>query len=1042
MSNKWAPQSSWAVAGWRASRGRARRGPVRPLRMLIALAAAAALQTAPGTAAEHAPLDALEASSYAVRVFRDSDGIPQNTIQTITLDARGTLWVGTQDGAASYDGQRWTAVDMPDHTRSNFVRTIRATPDGSLWFGTQAGGLHRLLEGRWSTPLDPARFPAFTRINALLVAPAPGGRTALWVGSHDGGVACIDGEAVTVLDTSSGLPANRIWGLGMTTEGDGAATVWAGTERGLARLLPGERRFSSTPGFPAASINSILGTVDATGVPTLWVGTYGSGVARLRDGAWSWLRSGDGLPSEFVTSMTAGVSAGEPVVWVGTDGGGVARVSAADLVTLDIRSGLPSNAVYSLLLTQADEGVEALWIGTRNGGLARLRERQWRRLNPVPYPVPLPVTAFLETHARDGSPVQWFGTDGGGLARFSHGEWTVFNRASGSLPNDIVMALHATTSGSGEAVVWVGTRNGGAARFEAGRWSTVDAASHALPNDLVQAFGEHREADGSTSFWIGTRGGAARFSGDRWTIFDAASGLPRASVLAFLDVPDRRGGAELWVGTTGGAARFDGTRFQPVDMGGELSNPSVQCLALVDLPGGEREVWLGTDGGGAARRPLGAADAPWQRLDDASVPPLPNNTVYAIVQDRQRRIYLTTNRGVVRLSARDRDGRALDAFAFTDDDGLPLNQCSHGAALVDGQGRVWVGTVGGAAVLDPHGEARDAAAKRLVVEGLAHGEHPFRLAEAAELPYNENHIIFRFTLLSFFREADTRYSTQLVGLEPERSAWVGETRREFTTLPHGEYAFRVWGQDYAGNVAGPVEINFSIRPAPWQTWWATTLALALAAVAVWAGFRVRIRALQRRQRQLQGLVDARTRQLREANDVLVTLSYVDALTGVANRRRFEERLEAEWKRGLRTGSPLGLVMIDIDHFKAYNDRWGHQRGDDCLRAVASALADALPRSGDTVSRYGGEEFAVILPLTDLAGARKVAESLRATVEALRLPGAVAATGQWVTISCGAASVLPTPDVEMHDLTQHADEALYLAKSSGRNRVATAGGVAA
>jgi len=205
---------------------------------------------------------------------------------------------------------------------------------------------------------------------------------------------------------------------------------------------------------------------------------------------------------------------------------------------------------------------------------------------------------------------------------------------------------------------------------------------------------------------------------------------------------------------------------------------------------------------------------------------------------------------------------------------------------------------------------------------------------------------------------------------------------------------------------------------------------------VWGGTQARLRALHRRQRELQGLVDARTRQLKEANDVLVTLSYVDALTGVANRRRFEERLETEWKRAQRAGTAVGLVMIDIDHFKAYNDRRGHQQGDECLRMVATALADALPRSGDSVSRYGGEEFAVILPSTDLAGTRGVAESLRARVEGLQLPGAAPATAAWVTISCGAASVVPSVDAALLDLTRRADEALYRAKSAGRNRVAT------
>ena len=1004
----------------------------------IALLIAVLALPAAGAPGDSPLLDPLDASTYAVRVFRDSDGLPQNTIQAITLDSKGTLWIATQDGAASYDGQRWTVVDMPGHARSNFVRAIQATADGNLWFGTQAGGLHRLAEGRWSTPLDPATRPAFARINALLALPGAGGKPVLWAGSHDGGVARLEDGAVTVFDTSAGLPANRVWGLAATTDDAGRATVWAGTEKGLVQLLPGERRFTTAPGFPTASVNTILGTRDAAGRPVLWAGTYGAGVARLRDGAWDRLTTANGLPNDFITGMVAGTSEGRPVVWVGTDGGGVARVSDAGTVVLDIHSGLPANAIYSLLLTRASEGVEALWIGTRNGGLARLRERQWRRLIPIAHPVPLPVTSILETRAGDGTQVLWFGTDGRGLARFAHGGWTVFDHASGALPNDTVQTLLAAHGPEGQEAIWVGTRNGGLARLQDGRWDAFNAANRSLPNDLVQALAEHHEPDGRTSLWVGTRGGVARLLGGRWTTFDASSGLPNASVLAILDAPAAGGGTDLWVGTFGGAARFDGARFVAVDLAKVLPNPSVQCLALTETPDGRPEIWLGADGGGAARRALEPPDAPWQRFDTGSTPALPNNTVYAIVQDRQRRIYLTTNRGVVRLTPRGAEAGRFDAYVFTADDGLPLNQCAHAAALVDRQGRVWVGTVGGAAVLDTSHEARDAAAKRLVVEGLVYGKEPYRLVPGAELSYRENHLVFRFTLLSFFREADTHYSSQLVGLETSPSAWVSETRREFTTLPHGTYTFRVWGQDYAGNVAGPVDQVFTVRPAPWQTWWARVLAAALLVLVVWGGVQVRLRALHERQRELQGLVDARTRQLKEANDVLVTLSYVDALTGVSNRRRFEERLEAEWKRGQRTGAPVGLVMIDIDRFKAYNDRFGHQQGDECLRAVATALADALPRAGDSVSRYGGEEFAVILPATDLAGTRSVAETLRARVEALRIASAVPTAGAWVTISCGAASVVASVDTDEIDLIKRADEALYRAKTRGRNRVASMG----
>jgi diguanylate cyclase (GGDEF)-like protein len=185
---------------------------------------------------------------------------------------------------------------------------------------------------------------------------------------------------------------------------------------------------------------------------------------------------------------------------------------------------------------------------------------------------------------------------------------------------------------------------------------------------------------------------------------------------------------------------------------------------------------------------------------------------------------------------------------------------------------------------------------------------------------------------------------------------------------------------------------------------------------------------------------ARERELERANAELFKLSSLDGLTGVGNRRRFDEILDKEWRRALRNHNPLAMVMVDIDFFKAYNDRLGHLAGDDCLKEVARALSGALRRPGDFVTRYGGEEFAVILPETALAGALKVAEEMRRSVEALAIlhPGSKAA--RVVTISAGAAFVQPEMGKSacMENLIALADGALLDAKKRGRNQVVSMG----
>ncbi len=175
------------------------------------------------------------------------------------------------------------------------------------------------------------------------------------------------------------------------------------------------------------------------------------------------------------------------------------------------------------------------------------------------------------------------------------------------------------------------------------------------------------------------------------------------------------------------------------------------------------------------------------------------------------------------------------------------------------------------------------------------------------------------------------------------------------------------------------------------------------------------------------------RDLEASNERLRQLSYVDALTNIGNRRAFEARFEQEWNRAMRHRYPVSLLMIDIDRFKRLNDELGHQAGDECLAEVASVLGTFGSRPGDVAARYGGEEFVLLLSGTDGAGAARVAEDIRARVEALRVGGPVAAPPRRVTVSIGLASVVPSPRVSREQVLGTADAALYRAKAGGRNR---------
>lgn len=199
----------------------------------------------------------------------------------------------------------------------------------------------------------------------------------------------------------------------------------------------------------------------------------------------------------------------------------------------------------------------------------------------------------------------------------------------------------------------------------------------------------------------------------------------------------------------------------------------------------------------------------------------------------------------------------------------------------------------------------------------------------------------------------------------------------------------------------------------------------------------KVRAMQRIAQMRFSLL-VLTRKLDDANQELTRLSSLDGLTGISNRRQFDETLLREWRRLGRQSRPLSMLLCDVDYFKQFNDGYGHQVGDECLKAVARTLKDTLRRPADLVARYGGEEFGVILPDTEITGALQVAEAMRSAVEGLNITHRYSKGGSVVTISIGVASTTPLrTGSDSSVLLKRADDALYQAKQAGRNRIAAA-----
>lgn len=904
-------------------------------------------------------------------VWTSDAGLPQNTIEAIVQTRDGYLWIGTEEGLVRFDGVRFVITDRQSAPalRSSFVSSLFEAPDGTLWIGTYGGGLARLRNGAIEA-FHPELLGA-DRIRKMYATRSG----ALYVATAGGGVLRIDGDRVTRITTRDGLPTDRIWAV----EDDGAGGLWIATHGGGLVHWRDGRVIERIANLPNEFARAILRDADGT----MWIGTEG-GLAVWRNGAIARvITMRDGLPSNLVRALLRDRDGN---LWIGSDAG-LVRWRNNHAESIGVAEGLPNPAVGALL----EDREKSLWIGT-SGGLVRLTDTRFlsfTRKNGMPVDG---ARALAED--RDGR--VWVGTEGGGVCQILPAPIRCIDTNTG-LAHNTVYVLEPSVDGS----LWVGTDGGGVMRVRDGKVvETIDAKHNAIPNDRVRAITEGM--DGSP--WISTTTGLAHIHDGKTTRVPELADRQLRPLLRLND-------GTLLVGTDGaGLWRVNPTTEHATPL--SLAGQRVFSLA----PDGNGGVWVGTSGSGVSHvdPTTGAAQSVARKNG------LHDDVVFQVV-DNGIDLWMTSNRGLYRVARQ----RVLDAMqgkpadlsgvVYGTTDGLPSAECNAAfpGAMLTRDGRLWVSTARGVAVVDPRAEVRNLVAPQVhVEEALVDGTTA--PAGPLHVPPGTQRLEIRYTALSLRAPERVRFRYMLEGYDGD---WIdaGASRvAHYTKLAPGHYTFRVIAANEDG-VRSNAEAQLAMTVAPqwFETWWARLLGI-LAIIAVIAGI-ARVR--------LAGELEKVNRQLEVANERLRALSYMDGLTGVANRRRFDEALEEACSTARKNGSPLSLVLIDLDHFKALNDTRGHQNGDEALRTVASLLAQRAESRGGLVARFGGEEFAWLLPGLSADVAKTEAESFCSSVKK---------TGV-ITASAGVSSSSGNALTPL-SLVAAADAALYRAKSGGRDRV--------
>ncbi len=952
--------------------------------------------------------------------FRESwstrDGLPHNTINNIQQSGDGYLWLATWEGAARYDGRNFTVfgrdsvTGLPDIG----VRAFFRENDGSMLVAGARGGVSKVSGSRWQS-LPPLGY----LINDLL-RDRDG---QLWFATEGGAVMrqLADGQYQR-FGPADGLQPRVVYKLVQDRDG----ILWFATLQGVYRADPREIRPQFTQVVlpqrrPDVKVQMLALEPDGQ----LLIGTE-QGLFRRSSSAVTLVH-----PALAQTAITALQVLPDGQIWVGTINQGLQRLSELGLEQLGVQDGLPNNRVLSIF----QDTEQSIWVGT-NAGLYRLRETPFTNLTQHHGLADNYVRTVLE-HS-DGS--VWIG-GAGGLNRWVNGQ---LSQVSLSTPASV---LSLTEGRHGE--VWVGTYGDGVYLLRDGVVVAHYDRRAGLASNEIRAV-----AVAGDRMFFATSGGLNMLWQDQMTTLTSSDGLPGLFISALYYQEASAGyPAQLWIGTGTGAAVWSEGKIRPLDL-----HSLEQAEYVFDFyhPPGTDWVFLATDRG------LVRYDYRQNQLRlIGRAAGLTVDKIFSVLPDNAGAFWLSSNRGIVRILqseanavADGQQSKLLTTDLFGESDGMLSSQCNGGsvpAATRRHDGTLWFATSMGVASVDPSRLAQfSLKPPPVVVQQLSADGHDVPLQQAV-LPADTLRVRLQFAGLSYIMPSRIVYRTRLAGFEQD---WVerGSTNHaEFTNLPPGQYQFLVSAaypeSDWNAEVA---RVEFTVLPTFWQKRWVQLSLLSLLLLAVLGFIRWRLYRLSQSELRLKLQVAAKTTELlaqaqslRQAVSEKTQLAEQlqlqaaafaaqareDGLTGLANRRAFDEQSALEFNRAQRLDQSLCLVILDIDHFKSINDRFSHQTGDIVLQRLAALLRQQV-RDIDLIARWGGEEFVLLLPQTELAQALEICQRIRLAVMALDFTAVGA--GLQVTASFGVAG---NAGVSSYDkLLSRADQLLYQAKAQGRNCV--------
>ena len=933
----------------------------------------------------------LPAQEYRFESFGANQGLSNLAVRNLYQDRQGYLWISTENGVFRYDGERFLSFEKNEGLPPSSGVAFGETIDGALLVGGNMG-LFRLVGNRFET------------------ISLPGARSVNWSGGirtdSSGYTFIATNNGLMILTTAAGKfvirPLPTPIGVsdhstrGLWVEGQ---TAWYGCGLQLCRFNADRITVFGTQLGLGSATWTVIGR-DQSGA--LWVRGRPLGVAVLLPGASRFqLLKDSPLPRAGVTGIPAVDSDGDLLF---PSGDGLIVHNGSGWHTVGIHQGL-HGTVYSVL--QDREG--SVWIGLAGRGLVRWAG--YKHFEAFTSQSGLASDLVYQMLPdKDGS--VWVGTESG----LSHGVLQKAAYAWTQIPAFANVPIHAIQQDPSGAL-WLGTETLGVARFDPVTHRVVwFGTNRGLDNINVSSI----VLDRAHRIWIAAQSGLFMLA-PPYSRAAAVSDLPRTQFRAIAEAPS----GEIWAGGADGLFRLSQGSWHHFSTKDGLTHDEI--LALAASPAGD--IWVGYRFGGEIDQVTSSSSG--LHVNQA-LPQRDAGTrlTYFLGFDRQANLWAGTEHG-------------LDVFngnnwAHIDsNDGLIWDDCDLNGFGKGTDGSVWIGTSGGLVHYKPPDKTTALFPSSVVLTRILLGGRPIIASDQPTVPYRANQLIAQFSDLTFTHGPNREFRYRLTPIFDE---WRTTDRREleFPSLPSGSYHLEIQAHDRFGSWgSNEASFSFAVRPPWFQSWWFTALLIVALVAAVLALQRIRSMVARARERELTQLVADRTQALENANAELSRLSSIDWLTGIANRRTFDQVLGREFARLSRSGTFLSLLLIDVDHFKILNDTRGHPFGDDCLALIAGALRERARRESDLVARYGGEEFAIVLPGLAAQEAFEFAESVRQHIIDLKIPAEHSPVFPVLTVSIGVGTVVNQDQLQLAEFLTLVDQALYAAKADGRNCVHSA-----